>query len=208
MGTNTRKLTARTTPLHNLLTPATFLLLAMFTAGVSADGSLKLYDRDHVPNSDDVARMLQTQKIALHGDGHGKTRGISLDHRDTSNVENALAQQNEKLGAFAVQINFPLNSAEVAVDFIPHLEAIAKGIQQSGSDTKVVIEGHTDASGTEAYNEQLSLRRAEAVRSFLIEKCAVRADKIVASGYGPRQLADTSDPYSGKNRRVQFRVVE
>jgi len=73
---------------------------------------------------------------------------------------------------------------------------------------KIVIEGHTDASGTETYNEQLSLRRAEAVRSLLIEKYAVRADKIVASGYGPRQLADASDPYSGKNRRVQFRVVE
>jgi outer membrane protein OmpA-like peptidoglycan-associated protein len=96
----------------------------------------------------------------------------------------------------------------VAGDFIPHLEAIAKGIQQSGSDTKIVIEGHTDASGPETYNDQLSLHRAEAVRALLIEKYAVSADQIAAAGYGPRQLADVSDPYSGKNRRVQFRVVE
>jgi outer membrane protein OmpA-like peptidoglycan-associated protein len=52
------------------------------------------------------------------------------------------------------------------------------------------------------------LHRAEAVRSLLIEKYAVHADQIAVAGYGPRHLADTSDPYSGKNRRVQFRVVE
>jgi OmpA-OmpF porin, OOP family len=208
MRTKTRKRDGRSMHLRSPLSAAGILFLAMFTAGASADDSLKLYDRNNVPDPDDVARMLQTQKSALRESGRAKTRGISLDRQDSNGVERALAQQNEKAGAFAVQINFPLNSAEVAGDFIPHLEAIAKGIEISGSDTKIVIEGHTDASGTEAYNEELSLRRAQAVRSLLIEKYAVHADKIVASGYGPRQLADASDPYSGKNRRVQFRVVE
>jgi len=192
------------TPLH----AAALFLLAILAAGVSADDSLKLYDRNNVPDPDDVAKMLQTQKNSLKRGVSAKTRGISLDPQGETGVEKSLAKQNEQAGAFAVQINFPLNSAEVNGDFIPHLAAIAKGIQISGADTKIAIEGHTDVSGTEAYNEQLSLRRAQAVRSLLIEKYAVQADKIAASGYGPRQLVDVSDPYSGKNRRVQFRVVE
>ena len=185
---------------------ATLLLLVAVNA--SADESLKLYDRNNVPDPEDVAKMLQTQQNTLKRNNFAKTRGISLDPQGTTGVENELAKRNKDAGTFAVQINFPLNSAQVNEDFIPHIAAIAKGIQISGADIKISIEGHTDASGTEAYNEQLSLRRAQAVRALLIEKFAVRADQIAALGYGPRQLADASDPFSGKNRRVQFRVVE
>lgn len=188
------------------LSVAAFLLLVAVSA--SADESLRLYDRNNVPDPEDVAKMLQTQKNSLKKNNYAKTRGISLDPQGSTGVENELAKRNKEAGTFAVQINFPLNSAQVNEDFIPHIAAIAKGIQISGADMKIAIEGHTDASGTEAYNEHLSLRRAQAVRTLLIEKFAVRADQIAASGYGPRQLADASDPFSGKNRRVQFRVVE
>lgn len=183
-------------------------ILAILATGVFAADSLTLYDRDHVPSPNDVAKMLLSQKSSLQGGAGAKTRGISLDPQGTGGAQNALAQQNDRLGAFALQINFPLNSAEVDANFIPHLAAIAKGIQIAGTEAKIVVEGHTDVSGSQAHNEDLSLRRAEAVRSLLVEKYAVRADRLAAAGYGPRQLADVTDPYSGKNRRVQFRVAE
>jgi outer membrane protein OmpA-like peptidoglycan-associated protein len=208
MSTQTQPRTQGPANRHRPLTRTVLLWLAVFSAGVGADDALKLYDRHHVPDPHDVAKMLQVQRLALHEQGHGKTRGISLDRPDSLNVEDALARQSEQRGAFAVQINFALNSAEVGGDFIPHIEAIAKGIKLSGPDTRIAIEGHTDASGTEVYNDELSLRRAQAVRALLIEKYGVDADRIAASGYGPRHLADAADPYSGKNRRVQFRALQ
>lgn len=75
---------------------------------------------------------------------------------------------------------------------------------------KVEIAGHTDNIGTAAYNMQLSQRRAEAVKDYLVKK-GIDPRRITAKGYGKtRPLASNDDEKEGRelNRRVEFRVLE
>lgn len=72
----------------------------------------------------------------------------------------------------------------------------------------IVAVGHTDSIGTAAYNKKLSLRRAEAVKAFLVSH-GVAADRIYVSGKGETQPVASNKTAEGraKNRRVEIEVV-
>ena len=74
--------------------------------------------------------------------------------------------------------------------------------------TTTVVEGHTDARGTDAYNQKLSERRANAVREVLVNQYGVDASRVNAVGYGEsRPVADNaSDTGRAINRRVEAEV--
>ncbi len=69
------------------------------------------------------------------------------------------------------------------------------------------IIGHTDARGSDDYNLELSRRRAEAVRAYLVQFHRVDASHLKAEGRGKSQLKDPARPDDGVNRRVQVRTV-
>ena len=73
------------------------------------------------------------------------------------------------------------------------------------ADQKVVIEGHTDAVGSEQYNEELSQRRAQSVRRYLVATHGIEASRLQAVGLGEHDPLPGRDPLAGENRRVQFR---
>lgn len=89
------------------------------------------------------------------------------------------------------------------------LMEVAEAIKSRTDIRKVEVQGHTDDSGDEDYNQDLSQRRADAVRTWLIERADVPADKLVAKGYGfSRPIADNRIKTGrAKNRRVQFVIV-
>lgn len=74
---------------------------------------------------------------------------------------------------------------------------------------KVEISGHTDSYGPDEYNQNLSMRRAEAVRNILI-KGGADANRITAVGHGEVMPMDTNDTMEGRrlNRRIEFRILE
>jgi OOP family OmpA-OmpF porin len=76
------------------------------------------------------------------------------------------------------------------------------------SAMRVEVAGHTDGRGSEAYNLELSHRRAQAVVDFLID-AGIKAERLQARGYGESQSVDSNDTDSGRerNRRVEFRVL-
>ena len=84
----------------------------------------------------------------------------------------------------------------------------AVSIIKKHPERKVMIEGHTCDIGTEAYNAGLSLRRANSVKEYLVEKGIV-SDRLTVKGYGEEQpIADnTSVEGRKKNRRVEFKVM-
>jgi outer membrane protein OmpA-like peptidoglycan-associated protein len=102
-------------------------------------------------------------------------------------------------------INFDLNSAQLTPQAQQNLDEFAKALHNDQlSSARFVVEGYTDARGTEQYNLGLSERRAEAVTKFLYER-GVSAQKVTAVGMGeanPR-VADPMDPV---NRRVEMRI--
>lgn len=73
----------------------------------------------------------------------------------------------------------------------------------------IAVHGHTDARGSEAYNQLLSQRRAAAVVKYLSDK-GVALERLSAQGFGPTQPIATNDSAEGRaaNRRVEFKIVE
>jgi len=71
----------------------------------------------------------------------------------------------------------------------------------------VLIEGHTDASGSAVYNQKLSLQRAGAVRDYLIHRYGIHPDRLIVAGKGEAEPYAKEDPAHAINRRVQFRPI-
>jgi outer membrane protein OmpA-like peptidoglycan-associated protein len=66
------------------------------------------------------------------------------------------------------------------------------------------VGGHTDAKGSDPYNQSLSERRAETVKKFLTENYKIPAENLVSTGYGKGDLKNKADPFAAENRRVQI----
>ncbi|HVN83246.1 MAG TPA: OmpA family protein [Candidatus Binatia bacterium] len=105
-------------------------------------------------------------------------------------------------------VNFDFNKSNIRADAKPVLDEAIATLKQEGT-ISIVAEGHTDSRGTDAYNEKLSLRRANAVRDYLV-KGGIDANRISIEGYGEsRPVADNkTDDGRAQNRRVELRIRE
>ncbi|HKE94006.1 MAG TPA: OmpA family protein, partial [Povalibacter sp.] len=104
--------------------------------------------------------------------------------------------------------NFETNSANLMESSRPVLEAVAADLK-AHPRLKVELEGHTDSVGAAAYNLNLSQRRADAVREFLIAQ-GVSPSQLTAMGYGETRPIATNDTPGGRagNRRVVMSVTD
>lgn len=108
---------------------------------------------------------------------------------------------------------FALDSAELLPQGRQALDEIAEVIGFH-EEAPVAIHGHTDSLGSDAYNQGLSDRRAEAVRRYLVDHVGVDANRLTARGFGesqpaaPNTLPDGSDNPEGRerNRRVEILI--
>lgn len=108
-------------------------------------------------------------------------------------------------GSFDRTINFEFNSAELTAQARADLDQVAGALKDPSIEQyPIIIAGHTDGVGGFEYNQQLSQRRAESVRQYLIVRHAIDAKRLSAKGYGKSQLLLPSDPGNELNRRVQF----
>jgi outer membrane protein OmpA-like peptidoglycan-associated protein len=126
---------------------------------------------------------------------------------------NSLAPvEREKLAAvakdkpsFDVKINFDFDSDRIGPTAARAVDEIGKALSNSKlTGNTFIIAGHTDAKGSITYNQELSERRAESVKTYLIEKYKIPTADLVAVGYGKTMLKDASNPFSPENRRVQI----
>jgi OmpA-OmpF porin, OOP family len=90
------------------------------------------------------------------------------------------------------------------------LDAVASTLQKFKVIDRLEIQGHTDSRGDDAYNLDLSHRRAEAVRAYLIESGGITATRLSSKGYGETRPLDSSETRTAwsKNRRVEFIIVK
>ncbi len=105
-------------------------------------------------------------------------------------------------------ISFDTGRADIKPDLRPVLDAFARGLQGQ-PQTEVRIIGHTDSTGTDEFNERLSLQRAQATRDYLAARGADPRQLMVA-GRGEREpVADNaSDAGRSRNRRVEIFLGE
>jgi outer membrane protein OmpA-like peptidoglycan-associated protein len=71
-----------------------------------------------------------------------------------------------------------------------------------------VVAGHTDAIGTDEYNQGLSERRADTIKRYLSEKYGINGSDLVTVGYGESKPKDANAPMDPANRRVQVVNME
>lgn len=101
-------------------------------------------------------------------------------------------------------VNFDFDQSYIRQEDFAKLDQDVATLKQWG-DVKVEVAGHTDSIGTDEYNMGLSLRRADAVRSYLVDK-GIAADRLTVKGYGESQpIADNAtDAGRFQNRRVEL----
>lgn len=107
-----------------------------------------------------------------------------------------------------LKILFAFDSAELTAEAKAQLDRLGRALQRPELVRfRFTIAGHTDAVGSDAYNEALSQRRARAVADYLRRAHGIPAERLTALGLGRRELADPSDPASAANRRVEVRTL-
>jgi OOP family OmpA-OmpF porin len=116
-----------------------------------------------------------------------------------------LARVDERGCWVITNLHFDTNSAEIAPADQQLLEERGVAILNANPDLRVRIDGHTDSRGSDAYNQKLSERRAEAVRKFFLSK-GIDGSRLESRGYGESQPAAPNDTPENlrKNRRVEF----
>lgn len=104
-------------------------------------------------------------------------------------------------------INFATDSATVAPQFQRTLDQVA-GVLSDYRQTYIDVYGHTDSTGSDAYNQSLSERRAASVAGYL-ETRGVQAARIGTRGYGETQPIASNETEEGRaaNRRVEIKIV-
>jgi len=123
-----------------------------------------------------------------------RTRGISVEGQETPANEQSVN----------LMVNFDFNSARLTNDGMISLDALGKALSDpSLQGARFRIAGHTDAVGSDAYNQKLSEARAQAVLAYLTVHFHLSAGSFSAVGFGKTQLYDKDDPTAAINRRVQ-----
>ena len=159
----------------------------------------------------------------------GKNYGYFIDHKEyypvSGNID--LTNQTDKIEIeknfilysyteiIQKQVAIPLrnvffdfNKYNLKSESYPELNRLVKFIKKNTNLT-IEISGHTDNRGTDEYNKELSQKRADAVKRYLISK-GCKANSLKAVGYGEtKPVSDNNtDKNRAKNRRVEFRVLK
>jgi outer membrane protein OmpA-like peptidoglycan-associated protein len=103
-------------------------------------------------------------------------------------------------------VHFDFDKSNIREDSVPILREAAETLKLN-PDVHVIVEGHTDSKGSDAYNDKLSVRRANAVRAYLV-KLGIPANRMTVRGMGERQpvASNATDEGRAQNRRVELLV--
>lgn len=190
-------------------------LLVTLLVGVAAHGTAFAFEDD--------SSKLEALKRAMSEPGEGavkkktRTRAIVFDNDASQGAEAPTAQQagpmdcarvSPDVQATAVDfaIQFKVGSSEISGSSMATLNEIGKILSLSPNRC-VLVEGHTDASGSADKNMDLSRDRANSVVRYISEKGGVERKRLVPIGKGSTSTIPNLDPRDAKNRRVVFKVV-
>ena len=146
--------------------------------------------------------------VAAEGKFVQKIRGRSTRSLSISEREEIAAIVKDK-PKIDLEINFDYNSADISAKSLPSVQALGRALTNNDlKGSTFVVAGHTDAAGGEGYNQDLSERRADAIKRYLVDKYGINGTDLVTVGYGKSKLKDPSQPMAEVNRRVQVVNME
>jgi OOP family OmpA-OmpF porin len=115
----------------------------------------------------------------------------------------APVQKKERV-CIVLKIEFDTGKAVIKPKYHAEIGKVAEFMKKY-PEANGVIEGHTDTVGGKAYNQKLSERRAASVRTYLVDKYGIAAERLASKGYGYTKPIATNKTKAGrqKNRRIQ-----
>lgn len=142
-----------------------------------------------------TALCLLGGSVAMAGSQHGSTYIIK-----------ELLFEDGGGGNIDLSIEFELGSDRLTRNAASQLDELAQAFNSDALHrTNFEIAGHTDSRGSASSNKQLSRRRANSVKRYLVERHGVQSSRLQTIGWGEEQLKDRRNPESGVNRRVAIR---
>ena len=169
---------------------ASVLAAILFSTHVSADPLQK---------SEDIVKFFT-------GPGSlGASRGICVGTEEECKSKADKAGAPTQKTGLDMMINFALDSAQLDQTARSELDEFAKALEDNRlSRFSFVVGGHTDATGSDLYNQDLSQRRAQSVAAFLTAN-GVQPARLEAVGLG-KSHPRVANPYDPINRRVEMRI--
>lgn len=169
-----------------------------------SDGDGVTDDRDRCPGTaSGVAVDRDGCPRDSDGDGVPDDRDACPDTPRGARVDDrGCEQQLERPVSFDLTVEFGFDSAEITGADMQQVFELLRFLREYPSTT-AVIEGHSDSIGSDTYNQDLSERRAQAVREVLTNS-GIDADRLTARGYGESRPIASNDTEEGRaqNRRV------
>jgi outer membrane protein OmpA-like peptidoglycan-associated protein len=108
-----------------------------------------------------------------------------------------------------LEINFDYNSADISPKSLPAVQALGRALTNPElKGSTFIVAGHTDAAGGDSYNQELSEKRADSIKHYLMDNYHISSADLVTVGYGKTKLKDPNQPLSEVNRRVQVVNME
>jgi len=127
-----------------------------------------------------------------------KTRSLSLGEREQ------IAEIASAKPKIDLEIQFDFNSANISRTSMGAVQELGKALSNpSLKGSTFVVAGHTDAIGSDPFNQDLSERRADTIKHYLVATYGIAGNDLVTVGYGKTKLKDASNPTDPINRRVQ-----
>jgi outer membrane protein OmpA-like peptidoglycan-associated protein len=129
------------------------------------------------------------------------TRAIKVEQR-----EKLIAiVEKQELPSINVRILFDYDSDRIQESSYANLDEISTALSDKKlKESRIMLNGHTDAVGSSVYNQDLSERRALSVKRYLTDVRNIREYRLVVAGFGEDRLRDSHDPSNKVNRRVEI----
>lgn len=181
-------------------------VLVLALHGIAAQAETILYQQP--PSAEELGQVLFGHAGAGSKTETGlKTRSVSFaaSKPKVSDSAKVIESASDELTSVGLPIEFAFNSDAILPESVPFLEEIGKMLSMKEyGDKQLVIEGHTDAVGSDSYNLVLSQRRARAVSHYLEKKYNVETQRLKPRGLGETKPLPDYGPEDKENRRVQF----
>jgi outer membrane protein OmpA-like peptidoglycan-associated protein len=153
-------------------------------------------------------QQVDPAQVAAEGKLVQKVRGRATRSLSVSEREEIASIVKDK-PKIDLEINFDYNSADISAKSLPSVQALGRALTNNDlKGSTFVVAGHTDAAGGDAYNQDLSERRSDSIKRYLVDKYGINGTDLVTVGYGKSKLKDPSQPLAEVNRRVQVVNME
>jgi outer membrane protein OmpA-like peptidoglycan-associated protein len=153
------------------------------------------------PQADQAPNPAETKLInSIRG---RSTRSLSSTEREE------IASMAKDKPNIDLTITFDYNSADISAKSLPEVQKLGRALTNPDlKGSTFLLAGHTDAAGSDNYNQDLSERRADSIKRYLMDNFHIAANDLVTVGYGKSKLKDPAQPLAEVNRRVQVVNME